>query len=124
MTDHARRLLAARELDPSPANLAYARRRVMRAGRLAELGAHMVPGVLAVRTVETGDHDHMADGSIFARVVLDAPEASWGAEARKLAEGLEARAEERGLELMLAIDRATPRDRRRERLRWAFRWPR
>jgi hypothetical protein len=124
LTDHATRLLAARKLDASPANLAYARRRVMRAGRLAELGAHLVPCVLAVETVETGEPDHMAEGSMFARVVLDAPEHTWGAEAAALDAGLRERAAERGLELMLAVDRATPRDRRRERLRWAFRWPR
>ena len=121
---HAARLLAAHKLDASPANLAHARRRVARAGRLAELGAHLVPGVLAVETVETGGPDHMAPGSIFARVILDAPEHSWGAEASALATGLQARAAERGLELMLAIYRAGSRDRRRERLRWAFRWPR
>jgi len=124
MTSHAARYLAARNLDPSPANLAVARRRVARAGRLAELGAHLIPGVLHVQTVETGGPDHMSPGSVFARVVLDAPELSWQAEAMNARAQLEALAAQRGLRLMVAIYRATPRDHRRERVRWALRWPR
>ena len=121
---HAARYLAARKLDPSPAHLAIARRAVARAGRLAELGAHLIPGILSARTVETGDPDHMAKGCIFARVVLDAPEVSWQAEAAAAREQLELLAEQRGLQLMVAMYRATPGDRRRERARWALRWPR
>lgn len=124
MTDHAARFIAARKLDPSPANRARARRAVARAGRLAELGAHLIPGILRVETVETGGPDHMAPGCIFARVVLDAPELAWQGEAERAREQLEALAAQRNLVLMVAMYRATPGDRRRERLAWACRWPR
>lgn len=124
MTDHAHRYLAARSLDASPANIAVALRRELRAGRLAELGAHLIPGILRVGTIETGGPDHMAPGCIFARVVLDAPESTWNDEAKKARGDLEALASQHGLILMVAIYRATRWDKWAESLRWSLRWPR
>ncbi len=114
---HALRLLDQRSLDPSPANLAYAERRVLAAGRLAELGAHMVPGVLRVSSVEYGEPDMMSAGSMMAAVWLDAPVHEWQRRAADLLQ-LEAIASGKGLRLTLAVYRATRWDRLRERLSW------
>lgn len=121
---HEYSLLKHLGMDPSRANLAFARRRVMRAGRLAQLGAHMVDGVLDVQVIDHGGPDYMAEGDVFARVLLDAPESDLGARALQLEQGLAEVAQSRGQRLMLAVYRATERDCWRERVRWAFRWPR
>ena len=114
---HALRLLSSTQLDESPGNIAYAARRVLAAGRLAELGAHMIPGVLRVSSVEHGDPDMMAPGSIMAEVWLDAPPHEWRRQADKVMQ-LEHVAAERGLRLMVAVYRASKLDRVRERLAW------
>ncbi len=114
---HALRLLTARKLDPSPSNLAYARRRVLAAGRLAALGAHMVPGVLRVSSVEHGEADAMSPGSMMAEVWLDAPRHEWQRRAADLLQ-LQDIAAGQGLRLTLAVYRATRWDRWRERLAW------
>ncbi len=116
---HALRLLDQRSLDPSPANLAYAERRVLAAGRLAELGAHMVPGVLRVSSVEYGEPDMMSAGSMMAAVWLDAPVHEWQCRAADLLmlEELALR-RPKPIRLTLAVYRATRWDRLRERLSW------
>jgi hypothetical protein len=116
---HALRLLSARKLDPSPGNIRYASRRVLAAGRLAELGAHMIPGILRVSSVEHGDADMMASGAIMAEVWLDAPAHEWDRRAREVMQ-LEqiAASRPKPLRLMLAIYRASWLDRMRERLAW------
>lgn len=120
-TTHELRLLDKLKLDSSPSNLAFARRRVFRAGRLSEFGAHMAEGVLAVEVVDHGGPDYMQEGHVFARVVLDASAADFGKAAAALQEGLEGVAASRGQLLMLAVYRATARDRRRAWLRWTLR---
>ena len=118
---HALRLLESRGLDSSPSNTAWAARRVLAVGRLAELGAHRVSGLLRVRTVETGDADAMAPGSMFAEVWLDARDiGEWRARAGQLLE-LERAAASQGLRLTLAVYRSSRFDRLRERLAWALR---
>ena len=121
MSDHAARYLSARKLDASSTNRALADRAVSRAGRLAEIGAHCIPGVLRVETVETGGPDHMAPGCIFARVWLDAPGYTWAMEAKRAREQLEALAAQSNLVLMVALYRVTAADRRRERWAWRLR---
>ncbi len=115
---HAHALLHARGLDASESSLAYAERRVLAAGRLAELGARLIPGVVRVRTVEHGEPDAMGAGCIMAEVWLDAatmPE--WQALAGRVL-ALEELAAKQGLRLMLAVWRASRWDRLRERWTW------
>lgn len=114
---HALRLLEVSKMDPSPGNLAHASRRVLAAGRLAELGAHMIPGVLRVSSVEYGDADMMASGAIMALVWLDAPEHEWGQRAREVMK-LEQIAAAQQYRLTVAVYRASRMDSLRERLAW------
>jgi len=97
-----------------------ATRRVRNAGRLAEhpIGLHMVPGVLDVSSVEYGDADSMTEGSIFARVTLDArTQGEWSERSRALLEQ-ETEVAKAGLRLTLAIYRAGRLDRWAESVRW------
>lgn len=117
---HALRLLTARGMSPSKRNLTWAQRREHAAGRLAELGGHMVQGLVRARVVEYGDADAMTPGTMLAEVWVEAGTSSeWLRRANSLLE-LEARATERGLRLVLAVHRARPRDKLVERLRWAW----
>lgn len=112
---HAHALLHVWGLDASRANLAYAKRRVLAAGRLAGLGAHLIPGIIRVRTVEHGEPDAMGEGCVMAEVWLDAgtmPE--WQALAARVL-ALEELAAKQGLRLVLAVWRASKWDRLRER---------
>lgn len=119
-TGPALRLLAARKLDASPANLAYANRRVRAAGRLALLGVEaMVPGLLRTRVLEHGEVDAMAPGTMTAECWLDARDITeWRQRAGKLLQ-LEQVAGAQGLRLVVAVHRASKWDRLRERLAWA-----
>ena len=115
---HALRLLTARGLDPSPRNLTVASRRVFAAGRLAELGAHMVPGLLRVESVEHGQADAMSPASIIATCWLDArDDAEWRERSVQLLE-LEELARAQGYRLTLAVFRATRWTRALAWLRW------
>lgn len=119
MTNHALRLLEARKLDPSPANISWASRRVRAAGRLASLGAHMVPGLLRTRVLEHGEVDMMAPGTITAECWLDARDvAEWRHRAAQLLQ-LEQAAAAQQLRLVVAVHRVSRWDRLRERLAWA-----
>lgn len=115
---HAHALLIARGLDASESNLAYAERRVLAAGRLAELGAHLIPGIVRVRTIEHGEPDAMGAGCIIGEVWLDAATMhEWQALSTRVLE-LEKVAAKQGLRLMLAVWRASRWDRLRERWAW------